>query len=150
MGDTQGLAPELCVYRDRTTALLRRYLRLSVATGKMPAVLGHKQQFFRSRVTSYRMHSFEDVVIFVHDVERCLARLDEMSQQVIARVVLEEYTYDEAAVRMGCSRRTLARAVPFAVDSLSEILLRERLLEPFSFEKNPCQASAATRKKACA
>lgn len=126
--------PELCVYRDRTTALLRRYLRMSLATGKMPTLLGRGEQFFRARVTSYKLHSFEDVVIFVHDMERCLQRLDHRSQQVIARVVLEEYSYDEAAPLLGISRRTLARAIPVALDSLSEILLQERLMEPFGFD----------------
>jgi len=125
--------PELSVYRDRTIALLRRYLRMSLATGKMPNLLGRGEQFFRARVTAYKLHSFEDVVIFVHDMERCLERLDPRSQQVIARVVLEEYSYDEAAPLLGISRRTLARAIPVALDSLTEILLEARLMEPFGF-----------------
>src|SRR5438876_933901 len=60
---------ELWIYRDRTTAMLRRYFRLSVELGRLPSLLG--REFFRARVTSYRMHSFEDAVIFVHDVENC-------------------------------------------------------------------------------
>lgn len=123
--------PELSVYRDRTIGLLRRYLRLSLATGKMPTILG--RQFFRARVTSYKMHSFEDVVIFVHDVERCIAQLDGASQRIIARVILQEHSYDEAAAVLGCSRRALARAVPEAIDRVTEILLRVKLLEPYGF-----------------
>ena len=57
-------------YRGRTTALLRRYFRMSLDVGRLPSVLG--REFFRARVTSYHVHSFEDVVILVHDVERCL------------------------------------------------------------------------------
>jgi hypothetical protein len=40
----------------------------------LPSILG--LQFFRSPVTSYRAASFEDIVIFVHDVERSLEQLD--------------------------------------------------------------------------
>jgi hypothetical protein len=61
-----GRNPDLWLYRHRTEALLQRFLRMSMETGKLPSILG--QQFFRSHVTSYRASSFEDVVIFVHDV----------------------------------------------------------------------------------
>jgi len=37
------------------------------------------------------MASFEDAVIFVHDVEHCLEELDEFSQKLIAKIVLQEY-----------------------------------------------------------
>lgn len=76
-------------YRDRTVALLKRYARASVEVGRLPSLLG--REFFRSRVTSYSMASFEDVVIFVHDVESALARLDSFHQRLIAMSVLEEY-----------------------------------------------------------
>jgi hypothetical protein len=47
-----GRNPDLCFYRKRTEALLRRYFRMSVEVGKLPSILG--QEFFRSKVTSYR------------------------------------------------------------------------------------------------
>ena len=59
---------EMWLYRERTVALLRRYLRISIEVGRLPSLLG--RELFRSKVTSYRMTSFEDGVIFVHDVER--------------------------------------------------------------------------------
>lgn len=123
--------PELSVYRDRTLALLRRYLRMSLAMGKMPTILG--REIFRARVTSYRVTGFEDIVIFVHDMERCLARLDVMSREIIARVVLQEHNFDEAAQIMGCSRRTVTRALPLALDKTTEILLEVKMLSPFGF-----------------
>src|SRR5881396_3326590 len=58
---------EMWLYRERTLALLRRYLRISIEVGRLPSLLG--RELFRSKVTSYRMGSFEDGVIFVHDVE---------------------------------------------------------------------------------
>src|SRR3954467_11204472 len=65
---------ELFSYHDRTIALLKRYFRMSLEIGRMPSVLG--REVFRARVTSYRVHTFEDAVIFVHDVEKCLEQLD--------------------------------------------------------------------------
>jgi hypothetical protein len=127
--------PELSVYRDRTCAMLRRYLRMSLATGRLPSLLGQGEQMFRARVTSYRMHSFEDVVIFVHDVERCVAQMDERSREVLVRVVLQEYSFDEAAPLLHCSRRSLARVFHYALDTLTEIFLKTGIMEPYGFSK---------------
>ena len=121
-----GQDPELWLYRDRTTALLRRYLHLSVEVGRLPSLLG--REFFRSRVTSYRMTTFEDAVIFVHDVERAIEQLDEFSQQLIARVVLQEYTEWEASHLLHCSLRTVQRRLPEALDQLSSVFLEGDLL----------------------
>src|SRR5258705_9881184 len=59
---------DLWLYRERTVGMLRRYMRLSVEVGRLPSLLG--REFFRTRVTSYSASTFEDSVIFVHDVER--------------------------------------------------------------------------------
>jgi len=123
---SQAECAPLAAYRGRTTALLRRYFRMSLDIGRLPSLLG--REFFRSRVTSYHVHSFEDVVILVHDVERCLERLDDFSRSLVARVVLQDYTWDETAVLMGCSRRTVARRFPRTLDLLSEIFLEVGLL----------------------
>ncbi len=144
--------PEVSVYRRHTVALLRRYFRMSIELGRLPSVLG--REFFRAKVTSYRMQSFEDVVILVHDVERCLERLDRGSQQVVARVILQEHTYDEAAVIMGWPRRSVARVVVEATDRLSEIFLETGLLTPFGFRKQPprktCQEGEISEIERCA
>lgn len=125
-------AQDLRPYRDRTRALLRRYFRMSIELGRLPSLVG--REFFRSRVTSYRMHTFEDAVIFVHDTESCLERLDAFSQQLIARIVFQDYTVDETAALVGCGRRTVLRRYPRALDRLSELFLEAELLRPF-----PCQ-----------
>ena len=144
--------PELSVYRSHTVALLRRYFRMSIELGRLPTVLG--REFFRSKVTSYRMHSFEDVVILVHDVERCLGRLDETSQQVVARVILQEHSYDEAAALLGWPRRSMARMVMDATDRLSQMFLQAGLLEPFGFRNRPraktCQEGEDGEIRRCA
>jgi len=117
---------ELFSYHDRTIALLKRYFRMSLEIGRMPSVLG--REVFRARVTSYRVHTFEDAVIFVHDVERCVERLEPFSRQLIARVILQDYTYEEAARLMGCGERSVYRLLPEALDKLTEIFLASKLL----------------------
>jgi hypothetical protein len=136
--------PELWVYRDRTTTLLLRYLHMSVEVGRLPSILG--REFFRAHVTSYRVNTFEDAVIFVHDVERSLEQLDAFSQQMIARIVLQEYTRAEAARLLGCAQKTVSRRFPEALDKLSKIFLSRGLLREWETSRRqsrrPCQESS--------
>ena len=110
------------LYRQRTAALLRRFFRMSVEMGRLPSILG--QEFFRSKVTSYKASSFEDVVIFVHDVERSLGRLDRLSQALIGRVVLQGFSHEGAGRLLGLCRKTVERRLPDALDKLSEVFSR--------------------------
>jgi hypothetical protein len=132
-------AAELWLYRSRTAALLRRYLRFSIEVGRLPSILG--RELFRSKVTSYRMSSFEDAVIFVYDVERALAQLNAFAQLLIATIIFQEYTQDEAAEHLRCARRTICREFPEALDRISEIFLKGGLLNrlPCPPVENSCQ-----------
>jgi len=128
-----GAEPELQAYRRRTRSLLRKYLVLAVETGRLPSLLG--REFFRAKVTSYPLHSFEDAVIFVHDMEGSLTELQPFLQQLIAMIVLEEYTEEEAARILCCGLRTVERWYPEALDQLSDVLLRRGLLEAISCQE---------------
>jgi hypothetical protein len=121
-----GSDPDLWLYRDRTLGMLRRYNRLSIEVGRLPSLLG--REFFRSKVTSYRAGTFEDAVIFVHDVARGLAKLGSFDHTLIARIVLQDYTHNETARLLGCWRRTVGRRFPEAVDQLTDIFLEAGLL----------------------
>jgi hypothetical protein len=118
--------PDLWLYRDRTVALLRRYMRLSIEVGRLPSLLG--REFFRTRVTSYGSSTFEDSVIFVHDVERSLEKLGDLDKKWIARTVLQEYSQEEAARLIGCLRRHAVRCYAEALDRVTEIFLKRGLL----------------------
>ena len=118
---------DLWPYRRRTVALLRRYARASVEVGRLPSLLG--QEFFRSRVTSYTMRNFEDVVIFVADMEQAIEKLSALERKLLAMNVLEEYTIPEVARLLGYSQRTVERFLQEALDQLSRILLACGLLE---------------------
>ena len=125
-----GADPDLWLYRDRTMALLYRFSRLSTEAGRLPSILG--QEFFRNQITSYNLSSFEDVVIFVHDIERSIAQLDTFSQELIERIALQGFSQEEAARLTGSSRRTVVRRYPEALDQLSEIFLKAGILQPFA------------------
>ena len=118
--------PELAFYRKYTEAMLRRYVRLSLTVGRMPALLGHDA--FRGKMSTYRVASFEDSVIFVYDVEKCLKKLDGFSQELIRRIALQEYTQGEAAGLLRVSLRTIVRRYGEAIDALTHIFLENRLL----------------------
>jgi hypothetical protein len=124
--DTSGGDPDLWLYRQRTVALLRRYLRLSIEVGRMPSLLG--REFFRTRVTSCGASTFEDSVIFVHDVERSLEELNEFQKKLIGKIVLQQFSKEEAGRILGCGYRTVERLFPEALDRVSEILLRRGIL----------------------
>jgi len=136
-----GADPNLWLYRNRTLGLLHRFFRLSMEAGRVPSILG--QECFRNQITSYHVSSFEDVVIFVHDVERCIEQLDAVSKDLIGRIALQGYSQDETARLIGCSRRTVLRRFPEALDELSEIFMRVGILtaiaDPPQHDPEACQ-----------
>jgi predicted DNA-binding protein (UPF0251 family) len=113
-------------------------MRYSLETGRLPSLLG--REFFRAKVTAYRVTTFEDRVIFVHDMEKCLEKLDEFSRDVLGRVVLQEYEHEQAARLLGCTRMTVHRKLLEALDTLSDILIAVGLLDALtSTSKKSCQ-----------
>jgi len=119
--------PDIFLYRKKTSALLRRYMRWSLEAGRVPSLLG--RELFRARITAYTATTFEARVIFLHDVERCLERLQGFDRELIARVCLQEYDHEAAARILQCTRRTLLRRLPELLDELSVAFLKAELLD---------------------
>jgi hypothetical protein len=113
-------------YRKHTENLLRRYLYASMQVGRSPDLLG--ESVGRGWVSSRRIRTFEDALIFVLDVERCLKKLTNLDRQMISRILLQEYTQAEAAVLLGISVRTICIKLPQAIDRLTESLVESDLL----------------------
>jgi hypothetical protein len=131
---------DLAPYRRRTIALLRRYARASVEVGRLPSLLG--REFFRSRVTSYTMRNFEEVVIFVADMERAIEKLSTTEKKLLAMNILEEYTIPEVARLLGSNYRTIERSLQEGIDQLSQILITGGLMEKLpavSDDSKSCQ-----------
>ncbi len=132
-------APEMAFYRKYTEAMLRRYMKMSTESGRVPSMLG--REMFRGKVTNCVMHGFDDVVIFVHDVTRCLKLLDDGQQYLIRRIALQEYTQGEMAAMTGVPLRTVHRRYADALDQLTEIFLERKLLEP----RTACHEAGSVR-----
>ena len=121
-------APEVAFYRKYTEGLLRRYVRLSMEVGRAPSLLG--REMFRGKVTHYSVQGFDDVVIFVHDVESCLKMLEEDQQHLIRRIALMEFTLEETVSLLQLPLWTVHRRYSGALDELTVIFLERKLLEP--------------------
>jgi hypothetical protein len=118
----------LVFYREYTEAMLRRYVTLSMESGRVPSLLG--RELFRGNVTSYKVTAFDDSVIFVADVGRCLEQLDSGLRHLVRRIALEGYTREETAGLLGVSLRTVARRYGEAIDKLTRIMLDREILKP--------------------
>jgi hypothetical protein len=116
----------LSCYRDRTLSMLRRYARCAVELGRLPSLLG--REFFRAKVTSYTVHTFEDAIIFAFDMERSLERLAPLERTLLGRIVLQEYTQREVARMLRIDRGNLQHKFVDAIDHLTEVLLDSGLL----------------------
>ena len=126
--ERKRVEPEVAFYRKYTEGMLGRYAKMSMEAGRVPSLLG--RELFRGNVTHYRVASFEDVVIFVHDMEMCLKRLDVEQQRMLTRILVQRYTHAEVAHQMRVPTRTFLRRYEEAVDRLTSILLQVKLLEP--------------------
>jgi hypothetical protein len=113
-------------YRKHTESLLRRYLYASMQVGRAPSILG--DPVARGWCSSRPIRTFEDAVIFVLDVERCLDQLNSLDRMMLSRIVLQEYTQAEAATLLGMSVRAISYKFPQALDRLTEKLLKTGLL----------------------
>ena len=116
----------LAFYRKHTECMLRRYLYASMLVGRAPEVLSNAVG--RGWVSSRPIRSFEDAVIFVLDVEKCLNKLDFLDRQLLSRIVLQNYTQAETAEMLGIGVRTIAYKFPQALDRLTQLLLDAGLL----------------------
>ncbi|MGA3008700.1 MAG: sigma factor-like helix-turn-helix DNA-binding protein [Terracidiphilus sp.] len=113
-------------YRKHTESLLRRYLYASMQVGRSPSILG--DPIARGWCSSRPIRTFEDAVIFVLDVEKCLNQLGSLDRMMLSRIVLQEYTQAEAASLLGMAVRTISYKLPQAIDRLTEKLLESGLL----------------------
>jgi RNA polymerase sigma factor (sigma-70 family) len=118
--------PEMLCFRGQTFALVRHFFELSCQVGRLPSLLG--RELFRSRVSHHAIPSFEEQVIFARDVELCLAKLTEDQGEIITLVGLYDFSHDEVAEMLRCSRAKITQRFTQAIDSLSEILLHAGLL----------------------
>jgi len=127
--------------RACTVGMLHRFLRASLLVGRMPSVLG--REIFRSRVSHVPARVFEDSVVFVCDVERCLRQLEPLERRLIAYCVFEDRSEWEAARRFHCSQSDVSRRLGSSLDLLYETFCRTGLLKRLA-EQSHAEIGATT------
>ena len=127
--DVRETGVEVRFYRKYTEGLLRRYAQMSMEAGRVPSMLG--REVLGGWASSYRIHAFDDAVNFRLDVEKCLRQLEPGQREMLRRVTMQEYTQAEAAMMLGMCLRTCVDRYGKAVDRLTGILLKARILEPW-------------------
>lgn len=131
--------PEMLCFRGQTFALVRHFFELSCQVGRLPSLLG--RELFRSRVSHRAIPSFEEQVVFARDVEICLAKLSDDHAEIITLVGLYDFSHDEVAEMLRCSRAWVTQRFSEAIDSLSEILLHAGILSESRPDRRQCQVT---------
>lgn len=117
---------ETYFFRQHTHGLLRRYLYCSMQTARVGS--GLSDPVGRGWVSSKPIRTFEDAIIFVYDMEKCIKALPSLDRDMLERIVLQEYTHSEAAQLLGMSVRTIAYKFPAAMDRLTAKLIESGML----------------------
>lgn len=118
--------------RARTMALLHRFLRTSFSLGRMPSIIG--REIFRTQLQARPARAFEDAVLFICDIEKCLAELTPLQQRLIAFCILENRSEWEASRVFRANQGSVSRNLALALDLLHESLCRKGLLPPLEQE----------------
>lgn len=118
--------PEMLCFRGQTFALVRHFFEISCQVGRLPSILG--RELFRSRVSHHAIPSFEDQVVFNRDIELCLAKLRDDHAEIITLVGLYDFSHEEVAEMLHCSKAWIAQRFAEAIDCLSEIFLEGGIL----------------------
>jgi hypothetical protein len=119
--------PTLAFYRKHTESLLRRYLYASILVARTPSVF--TEPIVRGFASSRPVHSFEDCVIFVLDMEKALAQISALDRLLLNRLILQEYSLGETALLLNKSQRLVSLRLSDALDRLTRILLDNRTLK---------------------
>lgn len=114
--------------RTRTMALLYRFLRTALSLGRMPSLVG--REIFRTQVRAHPPAAFENAVLFVCDVEKCLSELEPFEQRLIAYCVLENRSEWEASRQFRASQGFISRRLSHALDFLYVTFCRRGILPP--------------------
>lgn len=113
-------------------ALLHRFFRKSLLVGRMPSLLG--REVYPARLQGRSVTAFEETVVFVCDVDRCLSGLEPIDQRLIAYCILEDHTEWEAARHFHRSQSDISRRLHLALDLLHDTFCRLGILKPLESE----------------
>jgi DNA-directed RNA polymerase specialized sigma24 family protein len=115
----------LIALRSYTRTLIRRYLYARYQAARVYSSMGRR---LGGRASCRPIRTFEDALVFVIDMDRCLDSLNSLDRDLVRRVLIQDYTEAEAAVLFGMSARSVAYKLPAAIDRLTQRLIHSGLL----------------------
>jgi len=119
------LSIELIALRPYTHSLLRRYVYARYQAARVFSCLGRR---LGGRASSRPIRTFEDALIFVIDMDRCLAALLPLDREILRRTLMQNYTQDETAALLGMSPRAVSYKFSLALDRLTQRCIESQLL----------------------
>ena len=149
--------PEMICFRGQTLFMVRHFFEISCQLGRLPSLMG--REFFRAKCSHHAIPSFEEQAVFNRDIELCLARLTDQQAEIITLVGLYDFSREDAAAMLGCSRAWASERLAAALDCLTEIFLKAGLLSEdrpdrrqrqVTNRKLPADVAAAAGRKPCA
>lgn len=117
---------DLYFLRAHAHGLLRRFLYASFQPCRVGSTL--RDPVARGWVSSRPILTFDDAMLFVHDMEKCINALPSLDRDILKRHVLQEYTQEETAVLLGISPRAMNCKYAAAMDRLTAKLIEAELL----------------------
>jgi len=146
--------PETVCYRGQTLAIIRHFFEISAQLGRLPSILG--REFFRAKVSHHTIPSFEDQVLFAHDVQGALMRLGDEDVEVIALIGLYDVSHAQAAAMLHRSEGCISQRYSEAIARLTRIFLDIGVLRrnrpdrrQVQMKGRPLPAFALAPKKGC-
>jgi hypothetical protein len=114
--------------RFRVVRVLRRFVRLSLTSGRLPSLLGREviPDDGGWQLTS----AIERAAVFVADVGLCLADLPLPERRIIGVCILADSPDRQAAHRLGLHRLEMYRRLGVALDRLHEMFCARGILPP--------------------
>jgi DNA-directed RNA polymerase specialized sigma24 family protein len=149
--------PEMICFRGQTLFMVRHFFEISSQLGRLPSLMG--REFFRAKCSHHAIPSFEEQAVFNRDIELCLARLTDQQAEIITLVGLYDFSREDAAAMLGCSRAWASERLATALDRLAEIFLHAGLLSEDRPDRRqrqvvaralPADVATAARRRPCA
>jgi len=140
--------PQLAFYRKYTETMLHRYMTMSLEAARVPSLMG--RELFQGNVSHSKVTGFDDVVIYVHDVGKMIARLSPGLQHLVRRIAIQGYSQPETAALLGIGLRTVTRHYADALDQLTAMFIEADMLDALRLvAKESTECGKATLSNSC-
>jgi DNA-directed RNA polymerase specialized sigma24 family protein len=114
--------------RSYTRTMIRRYVLARYQAARIFSCLDASKFSGSGRASARPIRTFEDALVFVIDMDRCMESLSPTDLELLKRTHIQEFTEAETACLMGMSTRTVSTKAKVALDRLTQRLIDSGLL----------------------